>query len=363
MKKETFYNLDNILSYNAEYMWLLGTRSNGKSYAVKEYVLKDAYLYGNEFAYIRRFKVEMTTASIEGYFDDLVLNKFGVEVIKEITNGEYSNITAWRGALYFSNLGDDMKFIRGKKIGNYFCLSRNSQYKSIAYPRTVNAIFEEAITDEGYLPNEVKLFMNLISTIFRRRQGKIFLIGNTINQSCPYFDEWGMTNVPFMKEGQIDMYKFNTLEIDEEGTYTTIIIAVEFCVNSNVRTKLIFGKNNKNLVSSVWETNEYLHLYKPLNQYFIYYTIFWKKGIHRFKMHLLYDFELKEKLLYVYPYRKKFKYDNRCVTDELSLSRLHSRTLTEVTKYDRIVIDLIENRKICYSDNLIGTTFENCFLN
>ena len=37
-------------------------------------------------------------------------------------------------------------------------------------------------------------FMNVLSTIIRDRENiKIFMLGNTVNKYCPYFDEMGLT--------------------------------------------------------------------------------------------------------------------------------------------------------------------------
>ena len=56
MSKQKFYNLSNLLKTESQYKMLLGERSNGKSYAVKEYVLNEAYKNNNQFAYIRRWR-------------------------------------------------------------------------------------------------------------------------------------------------------------------------------------------------------------------------------------------------------------------------------------------------------------------
>ena len=43
MAKKTYYDITNILMTKAQYMILLGQRSNGKSYQAKLTVLKNAY--------------------------------------------------------------------------------------------------------------------------------------------------------------------------------------------------------------------------------------------------------------------------------------------------------------------------------
>ena len=74
MSKQKYYRLTNILKTNAQYLILLGERSNGKAYAVKEFVLEDYFKNGHEFAYIRRWREEIKSASIEQYFEDMEEN-------------------------------------------------------------------------------------------------------------------------------------------------------------------------------------------------------------------------------------------------------------------------------------------------
>ena len=48
----------------------------------------------------------------------------------------------------------------------------------------------------------------------------------------------------------------------------------------------------------------------------------------------------------------------RVVTDKYSIDRYTTTYLTDLCRYDNIVVELIKNNKICYSDNLSGTEFE-----
>ena len=76
-------------------------------------------------------------------------------------------------------------------------LSASTHYKSTQYPFVKNMIFEEFVTDGLYLQNECNLLMQLVSTVFRnRKDGKVFLIGNTISRVCPYFYEWELRGIP-----------------------------------------------------------------------------------------------------------------------------------------------------------------------
>ena len=53
--KKKYYSVERIKKIDAQYKILLGGRNIGKSYAVKNDVVKECYLNGNEFIYLRRW--------------------------------------------------------------------------------------------------------------------------------------------------------------------------------------------------------------------------------------------------------------------------------------------------------------------
>ena len=68
--------------------------------------------------------------------------------------------------------------------------------------------------------------------------------------------------------------------------------------------------------------------------------------------------ETKETLLYVYPATKNIpKNCKRIVTDDFTSNPLATYNLTDLLKYDSIIMDMIKNKKITFSDNLCGTEF------
>ena len=54
-KKQVFYRLDKVLKTCAHYIMLLGERSNGKSYSVKEHCVQDAFTDEN-----KKFNTKLT---------------------------------------------------------------------------------------------------------------------------------------------------------------------------------------------------------------------------------------------------------------------------------------------------------------
>ena len=355
--KQKYYNIENLLTKNAEYNLLLGERSNGKSYAVKKMCLwesyhKKDYLTHEEkdrhmFGYVRRWREEIKTRDVAQYFDDMP--------ISDITDGEYDGVACYRGDIYFSYHDENGNEIRGEKIGYTFALTGVTHYKSLAYPKVGNIIFEEFLTDQGYLPHEVDNLQSLISTIARRERVAVYMIGNTISRLCPYFDEWQLVHVKKQKQGTIDIYKQTTNQADDNGNFITITIAVEYCENSGNNSKMFFGHNAKMTTSGVWETGVYPHLENPFNHYECKYKIYYEYSTFRFIINLLID-NNKNPFLYVYPAKERGKI-KRAVSDKFMTDKLSTLYLTKVTKYDSIVIELLNNSKVTYSDNLTGTEF------
>ena len=55
MKKKYYYDLQEVLSYNAMINMLIGMRGLGKTYSVTKYVIKKFLTKKEEFFYIRRY--------------------------------------------------------------------------------------------------------------------------------------------------------------------------------------------------------------------------------------------------------------------------------------------------------------------
>ena len=74
-----------MLKTEAEYMILLGQRSNGKSYQVKKVCIEDA-MKGNKFVYMRRWKDDIKQRNVSSYFDDMP--------VAQLTKGRWDGVQA-----------------------------------------------------------------------------------------------------------------------------------------------------------------------------------------------------------------------------------------------------------------------------
>lgn len=193
---DKYWDICRTYSYNniGLFMYLImGGRGIGKSTSALLDVCKRWLNHKEEFAYVRRFKEE--TKKNYNMLDPIMSN------VKTVGMGE--GTFQWVGA-------------NKKRIGYALTLTLQQTYKSgIDFSKVTTLIFDEAFLMPGgmlrYLPNELNVLFELISTVFRHRKNyRIFIIGNNLDLFNPYFAYF---NLP----------KFDNIYIDKErGLYCEI---------------------------------------------------------------------------------------------------------------------------------------------
>ena len=271
------YSLEPILKEKAHYNLIIGERSNGKTYGTLLHCLEMYTKYGYQAAYIRRMQEDFVGKRGSGLFQPLVTNK----EIERLTNGEWDNVYYYASRWYLC------KYKEGKKGQERvtdsdpfmygFAISQMEHEKGTGYPRVKNIIFDEFITRQAYLRDEFVLFMNTLSTIIRSRDDvKIFMLGNTVNKYCPYFDEMGLRHVREMKQGEIDVYQL------KHQSGKVLRVAVEYCkpYEKGKKSDFYFAFDNQKLemiTGGIWEIDLYPHCpvkYKPKDVIFTYFIEF-----------------------------------------------------------------------------------------
>ena len=267
-----YYTPTKIDRKKATYNVVFGERSNGKTFALLRKGIMLFMKEGKQSAYVRRWKEDITGRRASRLFDGITASG----EVDKITKGKFKGVHYYAGKWYLCNYGEDGKAIYSDS--DLFCfafaLSDGEHDKSTSYPNVGLVIFDEFLTNKLYLQDEFVAFANVISTIVRRRDGvKIYMLGNTVNKYCPYFQEMGLTNVPQQKQGSIDVYTYGESDLT---------VAVEYCASIDSDEKAASNKyfafNNPKLgmiTGGAWEINIYPHLpmkYKPkdiLLTYFI----------------------------------------------------------------------------------------------
>lgn len=357
MAKQKYYTLTNILNKQAQYNIILGERSNGKSYAVKHYCIKQAWDDDNaKFIYLRRQAEEIRQSIAEAYFSDVD--------ISTISNGKCDCITVYRGEIYACKMDEvTLKPNKIKLLGYVRALVKASQYKSGSYLDVKNIIYEEFIIESSarYLHDEPNLLMSFVSTVARRNNISIWMVGNTISRICPYFTEWELNNIPHQKQGTIDIYEQHTDQLDEDGNEIVVKIAVENAENSGNNSKMFFGAKSKMITGGVWQTEAQPHLPKPLEDYQILYTCVVIGGGFKFLLRFLSDGS--NFFWYVEPKTTEIKPNTRIISNEFNPSPYHTRGFIGVTPAETQIFKYIAQRKICYASNLCGADFKAVLLN
>lgn len=269
-----YYSLNAINRKNATYNVIFGERSNGKTYATLKQGVIDYIKNGGQMAYVRRWKEDITGRRASRLFSSLVENG----EIPKLTNDEFTGVHYWAGKWYLCKYDDSGKAIYSDQdiICFSFALSDGEHDKSTSFPNIKTIIFDEFLTNKIYLNDEFVLFMNTVSTIVRKRDDvKIYMLGNTVNKFCPYFNEMGLEHIQKMKQGTIDVYKYGE---------SKLTVAVEYCASlqdkNSPTVNKYFAFNNPKLemiTGGAWELSLYPHLpykYKPKDVILTYYIEF-----------------------------------------------------------------------------------------
>lgn len=364
MKENEYWTRKRIVNVcpDAQYYMIFGERSNGKTYDFLFHSFLDYIKTGNQFAYCRRWQEDFRGKRGKELCKTLVCNGKGENVIDKYTKGKWNDVEYKNGMFYLCRYDDEIneKVLDAEPMGFAFVLSAQEHEKSIAYPKITNIALDEFLTRTQYLPDEFVVFMNLISTIVRLRDNvTIWMLGNTISFSCPYFQEMGIKNVKKMQVGDIDVYQYG-----DSG----LKVAVEF---SGFKTKkkksnVYFAFDNPKLSmvrgdGKVWEIGLYPHLpqkYDHTNILFTYFIIF-EGDILQCEIIDVDDGVFTYIHQKTTPIRKK---DDIIFKTEYSIHPNEFRKLNHPqTKIEANLYDFFLRDKVFYQNNEVGEIVRNYF--
>lgn len=351
-----YYDITKLLKKNAKYSIVFGERSNGKTYSILDYCVKEYIKHGSAVAIIRRYREDFKGKRGAAYFDSLVYNGKGENKIKEYTNGKYDNVTYFAGRWYLSYFdAEQQKNVQAPNPFAFaFALSEMEREKGNSYPQIKNIFFDEFMTRSAYLTDEFILFMNSLSTIIRDRDNcRIFMAANTVSQYCPYFEEMGLNHVRQMKKGDIDIYKYGdsglTVAVEYADSPNTFKPSDVYFAFDNPSTKL------KMITEGAWELDIYPHLQNKHTDkeiQFSYFVIF--------KEHILQaDIVIRKNEAYTFIHKKTtpIKHENQDIvfTTEADQRNNYLGRLTKpTTKAGKKILYFFVNNKVFYASNEVG---------
>lgn len=186
-----WYSLKRILGYDVKYRVIVGERSNGKTYAIKQRVIQKYFENKEQFMYIRRTHDEITRGLMKELFDDI--NPWCME--------QYSCTIEYMAGKGFYLINDE-----GEEVGIIgYCTSLQDglRAKGVPYPQITTIWFDEFLSYEFKIDREESKFLNIVSTIVRKRKNvEVFMLGNTITRYSLYFKLLGI-DITKVKQGHI----------------------------------------------------------------------------------------------------------------------------------------------------------------
>lgn len=355
-----YYSLSKIDKTNGTYRVIFGERSNGKTFACLEKWLLTYATTGKQGAYIRRWDEDIRPKRMEQLFASIITDS---KVWKKYYADTYDGI-AYRSGKFFLYGRDDKlekRILEDDPIGFAFSLSSMEHDKSTSFPNVDLIIFDEFLTRRMYLPDEFVLFMNCLSTIIRQRTSVVvYMLGNTVNKTCPYFTEMGLMKVKDMKEGTIDVYSYGNSELT---------VAVEYASTGVVKhtSNKYFAFDNPKLqmiTGGKWEMSIYPHLphkYRP-KDVLLSFFVEWETEM------LQCELVCTEYDMFIFVHRKTTPIKDES-NDIVYSPNIDSRpnwrrriTVGNGKKIDKIIKDMFLTEKVFYSDNEVGEIMRNYLL-
>lgn len=357
-KKAKYYNIAHLIKDypDAHYYMAFGERSNGKTYSALDYAIERYFKNGEQFAYIRRFGEDVKKKNLSTLLSAHVENGR----IQELSNGQYSlvNYTGGKFICYSYDESTNKMVSDKEPMGYAFDLNAMEHHKSTSYPRVTTIIFDEFLSRQGYLQNEFILFTNTLSTIIRDRANvNIFMIGNTVNKFCPYFQEMGLSHVKDQAPGTVDVYHY---------AGSGLKVVVEYCdpmaKRGGKQSDVYFAFDNpqlKMITSGAWEIAIYPHLekrYRPkdvIAQFFV--------SFDSALLHGEIVFTETDYFMFIHPKTTPIKDENQdfVYTNRPSGNWNYRVGFSNSDKLSLLITRLLAENRVFYSDNETGEVLRN----
>ena len=195
-----YLDRNKILSYNASLNFIVLKRGYGKSWTFKDLIISDFIKSGAKTVWVRRYKPELRKA----------ITKFLPDIIDRYSQHKIE-------------IKGKAVHIDGKEAINFYTLSEAQDLKSMSFQGYKYLIFDEFIIEGGakrYLPEECDVFCSLLSTVFRDRPMKAFLLGNKVKAVTPYNIYFNLPNfedVKYIKDRNTLVYAKDKDGVIEEN--------------------------------------------------------------------------------------------------------------------------------------------------
>lgn len=192
---------------------MVGERSNGKTYAVKERIIDRVRSEpGFKFIYIRRRQEQITRKIMKKLFTDI--SEYAEEKL-----GDVIQYSTEQGFFYV-----DPDSECAVTIGYAMSVEMGVTQKGIPWNDVTLVLFDEFLEYGFPVEDEWAKFINLMSTIVRKRENvEVFMLANTVTKFSEYFAHFG-----------IDPKKLKQGEITYGKHQNGVTFAIEYCRSKNI---------------------------------------------------------------------------------------------------------------------------------
>ena len=356
--KEMFYDISKIDATGATYRMIIGQRSNGKSYSVCRHIIENYITKGERGAYVRRWEEDITPKNISSLFDP------HIDLIVELSGGKWNAISYRAKEFHLCSVDSDGTVIEKDPIAFCITASINTAEHTKGQDRgEVSLIcFDEFATRQQYLKDEFVQFCNLLSSLIRNRSNTVvYMLSNTVNRYCPYFEEMGLTEVTKQEQGTIDVYTYNNKDLT---------VAVEYCAEVAATEKVgnkyfAFENSRLNMISAgAWELDVYPRPPYSIQDYMIRLRFYINFNGQMICGEIVNDRE--DLFIFFHPQTKDIKIKPKDVyyTSDFTTSRCHVHYLKDQpTNAHKLIAQLIAKKAVCFSDNECGEVIRNWLIN
>lgn len=246
--KTGYLNTAAVYEPDIDVYMILGQRADGKTYGFIRDIITRFNADGTPAAYIRRFDESLKKHMIAD------LCKPHSKTIAQQTKKQWTDTTFKSKRFYFTRYEDDKPILAKNPFLYTYALNTWETAKGADSGEFSAVIFDEFVSASKYLPNETVIFDNVLSSILRNRgKSKIIMLGNPINQICPYFDEFGL-----------DVHKLNPGDVVYRMAKTGA--KMKFCYlpamdkKKRFTAKFFDFKENSSISTGYWDFGEFPHL-------------------------------------------------------------------------------------------------------
>lgn len=319
-------------------------------------------LYGTKIAYIRTTEDMIKKTYVEKMLETINTYNNGY-YIKILTDNQYNGTYYHNKALYYARYDDGVLI---DKSDNAFMLflscDRHEIVKSTLNEPLLDFIIYDEFISKYYTYNSCFMFMDLLSTIIRKRKSPIiFMLANNLNINSPWFEELTIQkDIRHIKKGQ-------TINITtEQGTkFSVRLMSNTKLEEKKEHNKLFFGLNNPKLNSITgqgdWSVEQVQHIYKDMEYKLINKPFFIRNTINEF---IRFQFAIYQNRLIMIVNRATKILDNDIVFTLKSIDEFNNCYFGFGSKkLENKIRSLINTNSIYYSTNEVGADFLNyCYM-